>query len=116
MGRLYVVQFETADGWSKPDFYVGVTSIADAVLPPPRGRVEWYASFPSIEDAEEERRLFYVALTRAKEKVYLTHAQSRMVFGSRNIAVPSEFLYDVPEELIELHADIPRSLPSIFFD
>ncbi len=68
------------------------------------------------EDAEEERRLFYVALTRAKEKIYLTHAQSRMVFGSRNISVPSEFLYDIPEELIELHAEIPRSLPSIFFD
>ena len=54
MGRHYVVQFETADGWSKPDFYVGVTSIADAVLPTPRERVEWYASFPSIEDADEE--------------------------------------------------------------
>lgn len=69
-----------------------------------------------IEDAEEERRLFYVAVTRAEEKVYLTHASVRTLFGSRNFAVPSEFLYDIPEDLIELHSAIPRSLPSIFFD
>ena len=69
-----------------------------------------------IEDAEEERRLFYVALTRAKERVYLTHAQSRMIFGSRNISMPSQFLFDIPQELIQLHSDIPQSLPSIFFE
>jgi DNA helicase-2/ATP-dependent DNA helicase PcrA len=69
-----------------------------------------------IEDAEEERRLFYVALTRAKERVYLTHAQSRMIFGSRNISMPSQFLFDIPHELIELHSDLPQSLPSIFFE
>ena len=70
---------------------------------------------PKIEDAEEERRLFYVAITRAKERVYLTHASQRTLFGSRNFSVPSEFLYDIPEHLIELHSDIPRSIPSIFF-
>ncbi len=69
-----------------------------------------------IEDSEEERRLFYVALTRAKERVYLTHAQSRMIFGSRNISMPSQFLFDIPHELIQLHSDIPQSLPSIFFE
>ncbi len=67
-----------------------------------------------IEDAEEERRLFYVALTRAKEKLYLSHASQRTLFGQRNIAVPSQFLYDIPEDLIELHQDIPRSLPDIY--
>ena len=70
-----------------------------------------------IEDAEEERRLFYVALTRAKERVYLTHAQSRMIFGSRNISMPSQFLFDIPEELIELHTEKQqRDMPSIYFD
>ena len=68
-----------------------------------------------IEDMEEERRLFYVALTRAKEKLYLTHASMRTIFGSRNIATPSNFLYDIPPHLIELSAEIPQSLPSIFF-
>ena len=67
-----------------------------------------------IEDAEEERRLFYVALTRAKEKLYISHASQRTLFGQRNLAIPSQFLYDIPEDLIELHADIPRSIPDIY--
>lgn len=69
-----------------------------------------------IEDAEEERRLFYVALTRAKEKVFLTHASYRTIFGSRSITIPSEFLYDIPSELMEIHSDTPDSIPSIFLD
>ncbi len=69
-----------------------------------------------IEDSEEERRLFYVAVTRAKEKLYLVNAQARTIFGQRNIALPSQFLYDIPGELIEMHSDIPQSLPSIYFD
>lgn len=67
------------------------------------------------EDSEEERRLFYVALTRAKDSLYLVHAMARTLFGSKNISIPSEFLYDIPEETIELHSDIPKSLPSIYF-
>jgi DNA helicase-2/ATP-dependent DNA helicase PcrA len=69
-----------------------------------------------VEDAEEERRLFYVALTRAKERIFLTHAQSRMIFGSRNISMPSQFLFDIPKDLIQLSSDMPQSLPSIFFE
>ncbi|MBP6884839.1 MAG: UvrD-helicase domain-containing protein [Candidatus Pacebacteria bacterium] len=69
-----------------------------------------------IEDREEERRLFYVALTRAKKKIYLTHASYRTIFGQRNIATASEFLYDIPSELMELHSDIPAELPSIFLE
>jgi DNA helicase-2/ATP-dependent DNA helicase PcrA len=52
-------------------------------------------------EAEEERRLFYVALTRARKKVFLTYAQVRMVYGSRNVNIPSEFIFDVPDELTE---------------
>lgn len=50
---------------------------------------------------EEERRLFYVALTRAKEKVYLSYAVFRTIFGSRQVNRPSNFLFDIPDELIE---------------
>lgn len=53
------------------------------------------------EDPEEERRLFYVALTRARKKVYLTHAFTRMMYGTRDIAVPSEFLDDIDPAHIE---------------
>ena len=68
------------------------------------------------EDREEERRLFYVALTRAKERLFLTHAQTRMIFGSRTVALPSQFIFDIPSELIEQHSEMEQSLPSIFFN
>jgi DNA helicase-2/ATP-dependent DNA helicase PcrA len=47
-------------------------------------------------DEEEERRLFYVGMTRAKEKLYLLFAQSRFLFGERKKTAPSEFLQDIP--------------------
>ena len=53
------------------------------------------------EEAEEERRLFYVALTRARKKVYLTYAQTRMLFGRSRVNIPSEFILDIPENLTE---------------
>lgn len=50
---------------------------------------------------EEERRLCYVALTRAERKVFLTYASYRTVFGSKNATFPSQFLSDISPELIE---------------
>lgn len=50
--------------------------------------------------AEEERRLFYVALTRAKRKLYLSYAGTRMVFGSTQVNIPSDYLFEIPEELV----------------
>lgn len=55
----------------------------------------------SKDKDEEERRLFYVALTRAKKKLHLSLASNRMVFGSRRMNIPSEFLSDFDESLIE---------------
>lgn len=52
-------------------------------------------------DDEEERRLFYVALTRARKKVLLSFAEARTIFGSREISSPSEFITDIDAELIE---------------
>ena len=51
------------------------------------------------EDQEEERRLFYVAMTRAEEKLFLTYATLRTLYGSRQVNSPSEFIYDIPEKL-----------------
>ncbi len=51
---------------------------------------------------EEERRLMYVAVTRAKKKLYLSYAQLRTIFGQKRVEAPSEFLYDIPEELKEI--------------
>lgn len=52
-------------------------------------------------DTEEERRLFYVALTRAEKKVFLTYAHMRTIFGSQRVNLPSSFLNDISKEHIE---------------
>ncbi len=49
---------------------------------------------------EEERRLCYVALTRAQQRLYLTYTQERMLWGEREPALPSQFLSEIPEDLI----------------
>ena len=54
-----------------------------------------------IEEMEEERRLCYVALTRAKERLYLTCAGQRMLFGHTNSNPLSRFADEIPEELLE---------------
>jgi len=52
-------------------------------------------------DNEEERRLFYVALTRAEKKIFLTYAHMRTIFGQQKVNLPSEFLNDISGEHIE---------------
>lgn len=54
----------------------------------------------SDKDAEEERRLMYVALTRARKELYLSHARVRRVYGEQEIKMPSEFLADISEGIV----------------
>lgn len=54
----------------------------------------------SFEDVEEERRLFYVGMTRAKKHLHLTHAKRRFLWGSEKICKPSRFLNELPAEHI----------------
>ncbi|MBE6629255.1 MAG: ATP-dependent DNA helicase PcrA [Ruminococcaceae bacterium] len=53
------------------------------------------------EEIEEERRLAYVAITRAKEELYILHAQNRMLYGRTSYNPASRFLSEIPENLIE---------------
>jgi DNA helicase-2/ATP-dependent DNA helicase PcrA len=53
------------------------------------------------EQVEEERRLFYVGITRARKRLVLTHARSRSFFGGRDWRIPSRFLAEVPPECLE---------------
>jgi superfamily I DNA/RNA helicase len=55
-------------------------------------------------DADEERRLFYVGMTRAKERLYLLRASKRMLFGKSHDTLPSPFLADIEEQLKEYEA------------
>ncbi len=54
------------------------------------------------DELEEERRLAYVALTRAQERLYLTHAWSRTLFGGTQYNPPSRFLDEIPTELVDV--------------
>ena len=55
------------------------------------------------DELEEERRLCYVAITRAKEQLYLTHAKQRMLYGRTTFNRPSRFLGELPEECMDDH-------------
>lgn len=56
----------------------------------------------SMADLEEERRLMYVGITRAKEKLYFTNAQVRQTFGEINQTIDSMFIHEIEDELIEV--------------
>lgn len=62
----------------------------------------------SLEDLEEERRLFYVAVTRAERKLLLSYAATRYKFGSLQYCEPSRFLKEIPEEILSVLGDLKR--------
>jgi len=76
--------------------YVFITGLEEDLFPHQR-----MGSTKNKEDNEEERRLFYVAITRARKKVFLTYANTRTIFGSTQTNTPSQFISDIEEEFIE---------------
>jgi len=58
------------------------------------------------DELEEERRLCYVGITRAKEMVYLTFANRRMYFGTRMQNSPSRFVADIPQHVLDYHVSL----------
>lgn len=79
--------------------YVFIAGLEEDLFPQQRPEMK-------EEEREEERRLFYVALTRARKKVFLSYAGSRGMFGTRLYNVPSSFIKDIPEELLEVGEEI----------
>ena len=53
---------------------------------------------------EEERRLMYVGITRAEEKLFLTFTRRRLIYGDYKYLMPSRFLDEIPKSLLEQHA------------
>jgi len=74
---------------------VFLTGLEDGVFPHLR-------SLGDPDELEEERRLCYVGITRAQERLYLCHAWSRTLFGRTEFYPPSRFLSEIPEELVEV--------------
>jgi len=72
---------------------VFLTGLEDGVFPHVR-------SLGDPDELEEERRLCYVGITRARERLYLCHAWSRTLFGATDYYPPSRFLEEIPEELV----------------
>jgi DNA helicase-2/ATP-dependent DNA helicase PcrA len=72
----------------------------------------------SESESEEERRLFYVALTRARKKVHLSHTLIRTVYGAQRVNTSSEFIGDIDESLIEDQAppEKPSGAKALFID
>jgi DNA helicase-2/ATP-dependent DNA helicase PcrA len=69
-------------------------------------------SLESEDAIEEERRLVYVGMTRARERLHLSWAQSRQVFGQRRTSQPSRFLEEIPRDRLEVTGEAAREQPA----
>ena len=90
--QVILMTIHAAKGLEFPAVFV--IGLEDGVFPHLR-------SIGEPEEMEEERRLAYVALTRAQERLYLTHAWSRTLYGGTQYNPPSRFLDEIPDELME---------------
>jgi len=100
---VHLMTLHSAKGLEFP--IVFIAGLEEGILPHSR-------SMLNADEMEEERRLMYVGVTRAKEKVCLLHAEMRVIFGSTQANPPSRFLDDIPSHLIvENHkSEITNSL------
>jgi DNA helicase-2/ATP-dependent DNA helicase PcrA len=97
---------------------VFITGLEEGIMPHSRALYE-------ASEMEEERRLMYVGMTRAREELYLIHATERILFGGRTSNIPSRFLSDIeavaatatgmdlPRPMERLEADEPRYVPEL---
>ena len=90
--RVVLMTVHSAKGLEFP--YVFVTGLEENLFPS-------IQSLNSRADLEEERRLFYVAVTRAQEKLTLAYAENRYRWGNLTMCEPSRFISEVPENLID---------------
>jgi len=93
MDKVTLMTMHSAKGLEFP--YVFVVGMEEGVFPHSRALTD-------PEELEEERRLAYVAITRAEEELVLSCAQTRTLFGRTNRNLPSRFLKEIPEEVTEV--------------
>jgi len=99
-GAVTLMTLHAAKGLEFPVVYI--TGLEDGLLPLVRGDGD--------TDMEEERRLFFVGITRAKRELVLTYAEQRSRYGQSDYTIPSRFLDEVPQDVVEeqttLSADV----------
>jgi len=92
LDAVIMMTLHSAKGLEFPNVFL--IGMEDGIFP---GSQSMY----STEDMEEERRLAYVGITRAKQNLYLTNARTRLMFGSTTHNAPSRFITEIPDELTE---------------
>lgn len=90
--RVTLMTLHSAKGLEFPTVFL--IGLEEGLLPHVR-------TLANAEEMEEERRLCYVGITRAQRNVFLTRAQSRMIYGEVQVNRPSRFLGEIPEALVE---------------
>lgn len=104
-GVVTMMTLHTAKGLEFPTVFL--TGMEDGVFPHSR-------TLGEKDEVEEERRLAYVGLTRARERLYISRAQYRSTWGAPNYNPPSRFLDEIPENVIEWRNESSTSLsPSL---
>jgi DNA helicase-2/ATP-dependent DNA helicase PcrA len=92
--------------------YVFIVGLEEGLLPHARTQTERATDVPMGEHGsslEEERRLFYVSVTRAKDKLFLCRADRRLVRGRVAPRVPSRFVLEIPKDLYEDYKEAPST-------
>ncbi|MSR76680.1 MAG: ATP-dependent DNA helicase PcrA [Candidatus Omnitrophica bacterium] len=90
---LTLMSLHTAKGLEFPIVYM--IGLEEGIFP----NIKSYSA--DLADLEEERRLCYVGMTRAKDKLHMTFARERLLYGSRQRNLPSRFLSEIPSDLFE---------------
>jgi DNA helicase II / ATP-dependent DNA helicase PcrA len=103
-GTIILMTMHSAKGLEFP--VVFIVGMEEHIFPHAR-------SLESEDEMEEERRLAYVGITRAEERLYLSCASSRTLFGRSSYNAPSRFLKEIPEEILQ---QVSRSMGSDFED
>lgn len=100
---VHMLTLHTAKGLEFP--IVFLTGLEEGIFPHSRALAD-------EDELEEERRLCYVGITRAKERLYLSHAWQRLLFGRQSYNLPSRFLEEIPEEVKQTRAWSVNPSPS----
>jgi len=105
-GVVTMMTLHTAKGLEFPTVFL--TGMEDGIFPHSR-------TLGEKDEVEEERRLAYVGLTRARERLYISRAEYRSTWGAPNYNPPSRFLDEIPEDVIAWRNESSPSLsPSLF--